>query len=89
LPGSSSLKNLGQPEVLKRFNEAMDKAAGELGEGARKIRSALKLNNKGLLGEFMHDDELSGLLCKVMLTHLLQPWETIMLAPQSRNVVTL
>jgi hypothetical protein len=56
LPGGLSLKNLGQPEVLKRFNEAMDKAAGELGKGARKIRSVLKLNNKVLLGEFMHDD---------------------------------
>jgi hypothetical protein len=56
LLGGSSLKNLRQPEVLKRFNEAMDKAAGELGEGARKIRSVFKLNNKGLLGEFMHDD---------------------------------
>jgi hypothetical protein len=56
IPGDALFKNLGQADILKRFNEAMDKVAGDLGEGIRKVRSVTKLANKGLLGEFMHDD---------------------------------
>jgi hypothetical protein len=53
--GDSLLKNLNQVEVLKCFNEAMEKAGRDLEERARKIRSVTKLPNKGYLGEFLQD----------------------------------
>jgi hypothetical protein len=56
LPGDNALKNLSPAETLKRFNEAMDKAGKDLGAGERRIRSVLKLPNKGILGEFMQDE---------------------------------
>lgn len=56
VPADTPLRNMDQAEILKRFNGAMDNIAGDLGENARKIRSVVKLSNKGLLGEFMHDE---------------------------------
>lgn len=55
LPANNPLKDLSQFDMLQRFNEVMDKVEKDLGEGERKIRSAMRLPNKGLPGEFMHD----------------------------------
>jgi hypothetical protein len=55
LPADNPLKSLSQFDTLQWFNEAMDKAGKDLGEGEGTIRSVMRLPNKGLLGEFMHD----------------------------------
>lgn len=56
VPGETPLKNLSQAETLKRFNEAMDIAGSDLEASERRVRSVIKLPNKGFLGEFMRDE---------------------------------
>ena len=55
-PEDAPIRKLGQEEVLRKFNEAMESAEGSPEEGKGRVRSVQRLANKGFLGEFLHDD---------------------------------
>ena len=56
LSAESAMQQLGQTEILDIFNKAVAKVTGEGNSEERKLRTVEKLANKGLLGEFLHDE---------------------------------
>ena len=55
-PEDAPIRKMGQEEVLRKFNEAMEKAGSDLEDGKGRVRSVQRLVNKGYLGEYLHDD---------------------------------
>jgi hypothetical protein len=80
-PGDTSFKNLSQTEVLRCFNKAMEKVGSDLEKGERKIKSIMKLPNKGFLGKLFGMGELSNSLAQTMLMSLSQCWKRMALVP--------